>query len=141
MNKILIESTADGSHTLFIPEINEHYHSVNGALQESLHVFINAGLKQIPQKDISILEIGFGTGLNAYLTLVESVHSNKNINYVGIEKYPLSDCIVKSLNYSYLIRRTEDPVFQKNTSNPLGRKKRNNREIQFDKKKKKMSNC
>jgi tRNA U34 5-methylaminomethyl-2-thiouridine-forming methyltransferase MnmC len=75
-----IITTEDGSHTLFVPELNEHYHSVNGAIQESKHVFIDTGFKyflekninQDDQNSINILEIGFGTGLNAFLTLIES---------------------------------------------------------------------
>ena len=63
-----LQLTADGSHTLFIPEMDEHYHSVNGAVQESRHVFIEAGLHHLERREITILEIGFGTGLNAFLT-------------------------------------------------------------------------
>jgi tRNA U34 5-methylaminomethyl-2-thiouridine-forming methyltransferase MnmC len=73
MNKITI--TADGSNTLYNETIGEHYHSKHGALQESKHVFIDAGLKHVAagRKDISILEIGFGTGLNFLLTLAHAV--------------------------------------------------------------------
>ena len=64
----LLQLTADGSYTLYIPEMDEHYHSVNGAIQESEHIFIGAGLRAMEKPDIRILEIGFGTGLNALLT-------------------------------------------------------------------------
>ena len=64
--------TADNSPTLYVPELDEHYHSVNGAIQESMHVFINAGFKQIKKDKINILEIGFGTALNTLLTLTEN---------------------------------------------------------------------
>ena len=65
-----IRQTKDGSNTLFVPDLNEHYHSVHGALQESQHVFIKQGLEHVleQKKDIKILEVGFGTGLNAILT-------------------------------------------------------------------------
>ena len=62
-----LQLTADGSHTLFIPEMDEHYHSVNGAVQESRHVFIEAGLHRLEREEITILEIGFGTGLRKHL--------------------------------------------------------------------------
>jgi tRNA U34 5-methylaminomethyl-2-thiouridine-forming methyltransferase MnmC len=91
--------TQDGSHTVYNPIIGSHYHSTHGAIQESLHVFIEAGLKQIPFKEISILEIGFGTGLNALLTFMEAQSSGKSINYCAVEAYPLEPAIVKELNY------------------------------------------
>ena len=83
-----LRKTHDGSSTLFVPELDEHYHSIHGALQESLHVFIEAGLKSRSGDNISILEIGFGTGLNAWLTAIESVSSNQQIRYTSLEKYP-----------------------------------------------------
>ncbi|MCF8357845.1 MAG: tRNA (5-methylaminomethyl-2-thiouridine)(34)-methyltransferase MnmD [Prolixibacteraceae bacterium] len=105
--------TADGSYTIEIPEMNEHYHSVNGAITESEHVFINAGFKKIVQKDISILEVGFGTGLNALLTLETSLRENLTINYTGIEKYPLSAPEVKKLNYAAITDNTLTENFSK----------------------------
>ena len=100
MNKVLIETTADGSHTLFVPDLNEHYHSVNGAIQESRHVFIEAGLKKCLKNEISVLEIGFGTGLNAYLTLLYSIEEKKNIFYSTVELHPLVPEIINNLNYT-----------------------------------------
>ena len=74
-------STNDGSHSFYIPELDEHYHSIHGAIQESLHVFINAGLKPVSnQSTIDILEIGFGTGLNAFLTLLANQELIFNFN-------------------------------------------------------------
>ena len=96
----VIELTADGSHTLFVPEMNEHYHSVNGAIQESTHIFINAGLHHCRKDNLTILEIGFGTGLNAFLTLLDIKNTNKKVNYISLEAYPLSETIIKKLNYS-----------------------------------------
>lgn len=97
-----IEETADGSHTLYVPDLEEHYHSVNGAIQESKHVFISMGLHEMTKSDISILEVGFGTGLNALLTFIESELSSTKISYNTIEKYPLSLDLTSKLNYSEL---------------------------------------
>lgn len=91
--------TKDGSHTLFVQELNEHYHSIFGAIQESKHVFIKEGLYYLNRKSIAIFEIGFGTGLNAMLTLLETVHNNFRIDYYSIEKYPLDLKTVFQLNY------------------------------------------
>jgi tRNA U34 5-methylaminomethyl-2-thiouridine-forming methyltransferase MnmC len=100
MQNIRIEKTADGSHTFFVPELNEHYHSINGALTESKHVFIEAGLSQINKKEISILEIGFGTGLNTILTFWEAKSKNIRIHYTAIELYPLDKIQTNQLNFS-----------------------------------------
>jgi tRNA U34 5-methylaminomethyl-2-thiouridine-forming methyltransferase MnmC len=89
--------TSDGSHTLFMPEINEYYHSHHGAIQEAKHVFIKNGLNHLDfDKEISILEIGFGTGLNALLTCLEA--KNK-VNYLGIEAFPLIQSDYENLNF------------------------------------------
>jgi len=98
-----IQLTADGSHTLFVPSMDEHYHSVNGAKTEAEHIYINYGLSQCKASSINILEIGFGTGLNAYLSLVESENSNRKIVYTSLELYPLSMNQVKELNYPKVI--------------------------------------
>jgi len=93
--------TEDGSHTLFVPELNEHYHSVHGAVQESMHVFIQTGLNIIiDKKSISILEVGFGTGLNALLTLREAMEQKKDISFTSIEKYPITVEEIEILNYA-----------------------------------------
>lgn len=96
MQKVII--TADKSPTLYVPELNEHYHSINGAVQESMHIFINAGLKTITKREIKILEIGFGTGLNTLLTFQEIQNSNKNIYYETIEKYPINEDLINNLH-------------------------------------------
>ncbi|MDF9831184.1 tRNA U34 5-methylaminomethyl-2-thiouridine-forming methyltransferase MnmC [Parabacteroides sp. PF5-6] len=102
--KKIIQLTEDGSHTLYVPSLDEHYHSVNGALQESAHVFIDAGLKEIRKDEIRILEIGFGTGLNALLALQYTALSpSKKIHYHTIERYPLDKEITDSLNYGQAI--------------------------------------
>ncbi len=97
--KVKLYITKDGSHTLSFPELNEHYHSVNGAISESKHIFIEAGLKQISKKQINILEVGFGTGLNLLVTLKENKTLNRNIYYETLELYPLNIEIVEKLNY------------------------------------------
>jgi tRNA U34 5-methylaminomethyl-2-thiouridine-forming methyltransferase MnmC len=102
-----IITTSDGSHSIFVPELNEHYHSTHGAIQESRHVFIEAGLKHFNNghsaKHVRILEIGLGTGLNALLTYIESERSNVEINYISIEAFPVSEEVVKQLNYADLL--------------------------------------
>lgn len=104
--------TEDGSASLFIAELDEHYHSVHGALQESKHVFIQAGLHhKISQTgDLHILEIGFGTGLNALLTCIEGSEHKKKIVYTAIEKYPLNESLYSQLNYCSLLEHTDCPA-------------------------------
>ena len=98
--------TADGSKTIFIPEWNEHYHSKHGAVQEALHVFIKHGLDYFTQDakstpaTISILEMGFGTGLNAFLTLLEAQKHAFKMHYTGIEAFPVSHEELALLNYT-----------------------------------------
>ena len=101
--KIII--TKDGSSTIHLPEWNEQYHSIHGAIQEANHVFIKNGLYHIITennlKDISILEIGFGTGLNAFITLIEAEKLKLNIDFYGIEAHPVSEHEVSQLNYPH----------------------------------------
>jgi tRNA U34 5-methylaminomethyl-2-thiouridine-forming methyltransferase MnmC len=100
-----LKITSDGSHTLFNPLVNECYHSTHGALQESLHVFIRSGLDHVAQrlKMIRILEVGFGTGLNALLTLVAASDHNLRVAYTAVETLTLDDDIVGGLNYPAMI--------------------------------------
>lgn len=98
----IITPTADGSNTLYNETIGEHYHSKHGALQESKHVFIDAGLKfaSAKQAEISILEVGFGTGLNFILSF-EYCEANKiNLNYTSIEAFPLTSEVIEQTAYS-----------------------------------------
>lgn len=111
MTVMEIEKTADGSYTLFVPELDEHYHSVKGALTESEHIFINMGLKHSSAPSPRILEIGFGTGLNAFLTLLEAEKDNRSIFYTTIEKYPLDMETIKLLDYPELIAPEESKLF------------------------------
>lgn len=108
----VIEITADGSHTLFLPELEEHYHSVNGAIQESKHVFIDAGLHHCEKDVIHIFEVGFGTGLNAFLSLMDSDNGRK-IFYTAIEAYPLPFSLIEQLNYAQKYSREDQLLFYK----------------------------
>lgn len=98
--KRIIEQTADGSATLFVPELDEHYHSVKGARTESQHIFIEMGLNACQAAAPRILEIGFGTGLNALLTLEAAEARQRTVHYTGIELYPLPWETVEALKYS-----------------------------------------
>jgi tRNA U34 5-methylaminomethyl-2-thiouridine-forming methyltransferase MnmC len=106
-----IEVTEDGSNTLVHPKFNTHYHSVFGAIQESNHVFINSGLKfQLPNLQNNrcrILEVGFGSGLNAFNTLISSEELLLNIEYVGVEQYPISLEIALQLNFPTAFKRED----------------------------------
>ena len=92
-----LKQTADGSFTLFIPEVEETYHSTHGAVQESMHVFIESGLKACDKEVIRVLEVGLGTGLNAALTLQ---HATQKISYCALEPYPLLKEILEELSTS-----------------------------------------
>jgi len=94
-----IIQTLDGSTTIHIKEWNECYHSKHGAIQEAKHVFIKNGLALFQNKVVSILEIGFGTGLNAFITYLDSKELGQTIDYVGAEAYPVSADEVLSMNY------------------------------------------
>src|SRR4030095_15915282 len=102
--------TKDGSHTVSIPEMNVSYHSLHGAIQESRHVFINHGLRFFlnnnPTNEIHVLEMGFGTGLNALLTLIEA-GPNLDVHYTAIELFPLSVEEAKTLNYCEQLKRED----------------------------------
>lgn len=99
----ILTKTADGSNTLFNEKVGEHYHSSNGALQESKHVFLEAGLKfainQKTEQEISVLEVGFGTGLNFILSFAHCEENNIKLNYTGIEAFPLSEEVMKQTGY------------------------------------------
>lgn len=99
--KIEILKSNDGSHTLYLPDMDETYHSRHGAVQEAIHVFINQGLLQKAQgqKNIKILEIGWGTGLNSLLTHKTAKKEGLKIHYVGIEKFPVPLEVLQQLNY------------------------------------------
>ncbi|RKT00333.1 tRNA (5-methylaminomethyl-2-thiouridine)(34)-methyltransferase MnmD [Flavobacterium sp. 123] len=109
-----IIQTLDGSTTIHLKEWDECYHSKHGAIQEAQHVFIKNGLALFENKSVSILEIGFGTGLNAFITFLESKKLQQSIDYVGVEAYPVSADEVLSMNYvAELNAETETAIFKK----------------------------
>ena len=110
--KIELTPTDDGSPTLYLPDLDEHYHSTKGAVTESRHVYLQSGLihrltaTQKPQKELRILEIGFGTGLNAALAAEVCRSSNGPIRYISLEKNPLDEAIVSQLDFGPDIDRS-----------------------------------
>lgn len=95
--------TSDGSTTIYLPDMDENYHSTHGAIQEAEHVFIKHGLGEMEVREmdkIAIFEMGFGTGLNAFLT---KIRSKSIIEYTGIEAFPVSDAEIEALNYVELV--------------------------------------
>ena len=105
--------TSDGSTTIHLPDWDEQYHSKHGAIQEAYHVFIEHGLTPISKNEVSILEIGFGTGLNSFITFLEANKNNFTIEYVGIERYPVAIDEVEKLNYVSELKATNfKAIFQ-----------------------------
>lgn len=109
-----IIKTLDGSTTIHLEEWNESYHSKHGAIQEAKHVFIKNGLSLFEDKPVTILEIGFGTGLNAFITFLESENKQQTIDYVGVEAYPVNAEEVLAMNYVAELEALEfDNIFEK----------------------------
>ncbi|QHT70406.1 tRNA (5-methylaminomethyl-2-thiouridine)(34)-methyltransferase MnmD [Rhodocytophaga rosea] len=106
---IEIRLTSDGSHTLYNSDLDESYHSVHGAVQESMHVFIKSGLDYMLEvkRDIWVLEVGMGTGLNAWLTINQVLHSDAKVHYVAVEPHPVDISLVDQLNYPQMLHTTE----------------------------------
>lgn len=102
-----IITTEEGTSTIQIPEWNECYHSHHGILQEANHVFISNGLNKIYKTEISILEMGFGTGLNAFLTLNKAIEKNIKVKYYTLEKYPVKKEELEKLQYWELLDNEE----------------------------------
>ena len=131
--EIVLETTADGSSTLYVPELDEHYHSMNGAIQESRHVYLDAGFSRyirtrysineiddkIPQTELHVLEFGFGTGLNAFLTALEAEKQKIKTRYITLEKFPLHREITDQLNYSKENRLLFQLIHQSAWGNPV----------------------
>jgi tRNA U34 5-methylaminomethyl-2-thiouridine-forming methyltransferase MnmC len=102
-----IIKTADGSTTIRLADWDENYHSKHGAIQEAKHVFIKNGLSLFEGRPVSIMEIGFGTGLNAFITLLEAETNNQIVSYTGIEAYPVSNEEVQLMNYAEELGESE----------------------------------
>jgi tRNA U34 5-methylaminomethyl-2-thiouridine-forming methyltransferase MnmC len=113
---ISVKNTGDGSTTLFNSELNEHYHSIHGALTESLHIFIQNGFLPATQsfgREINILEVGFGTGLNAALTATESNKGACNVQYTALEPYPVAGELLSELKYEQILDENQQLNFKK----------------------------
>jgi tRNA U34 5-methylaminomethyl-2-thiouridine-forming methyltransferase MnmC len=106
--------TDEGIHTLYSKKRKEHYHSIHGSLSESMQVFIRNGLLTLRknQKNVHILEMGFGTGLNAILTYRENLVLQKHIHYTAVEAFPLPNSVTDNLNYFEYFAKPLQPVFQ-----------------------------
>ena len=105
--ELKIVTTADGSNTIFNPQVGENYHSRHGALQESKHVFLGTGLQyflaESGAKEVSVLEVGLGTGLNFLLTADYCTNNNIQLTYTGIEAYPLSKDMISQTGYEQYV--------------------------------------
>ena len=109
-----IVQTSDGSTTICLPEWEENYHSKHGAIQEAKHVFIKNGFSQFKKDEISILEIGFGTGLNTFITFLEAKKENIKVNYTAVEAYPVDVNVIGQMNYVAELQATDfESEFQK----------------------------
>lgn len=108
-----IKKTGDGSATLFLPELNEQYHSLNGAVTESNHVFLKHGFHFHSSKNPVVFEVGFGTGLNCLLTAHQAFVLQRPTFYMSIENFPLENIIVNQLNYGSLVQGNGIQLFKK----------------------------
>lgn len=118
-----IIQTLDGSTTIHLADWNECYHSKHGAIQEAKHVFIKNGLSLFQNRNVSILEIGFGTGLNGFITFLASKKMQQSIDYVGVEAYPITADEVLLMNYvSELNASQESAIFDKMHESTWGEK-------------------
>jgi tRNA U34 5-methylaminomethyl-2-thiouridine-forming methyltransferase MnmC len=119
--------TSDGSPTLYVPELDETYHSMHGSVQEARHVFIENGLRFVAaeSKQVNILEVGFGTGLNALLTAQYAKENALSVHYIGLEAYPVEEEIWKEINYvnepdasAFYFKMMELPFGETNVCHP-----------------------
>ncbi|MDD3079596.1 MAG: tRNA (5-methylaminomethyl-2-thiouridine)(34)-methyltransferase MnmD [Paludibacter sp.] len=106
-----IRLTEDGSHTLYVSGIDECYHSSHGAIQESKHIFIEAALNNCKKTELTVFEVGFGTGLNAFLTCLEAERRGLKVHYICIEKYPVPIENVERLNFPAVLCPEKQNVF------------------------------
>jgi tRNA U34 5-methylaminomethyl-2-thiouridine-forming methyltransferase MnmC len=104
MERPFLHKTRDGSHTLYVRELDEYYHSVHGAINESVHVFINSAFSFHQSVDVRVFEMGLGTGLNVFLTMIRAEEEERQVVYHAIEKFPLSPELIKQLNYIDLFK-------------------------------------
>jgi tRNA U34 5-methylaminomethyl-2-thiouridine-forming methyltransferase MnmC len=121
MMKCELRITEDGSHTVYLPDLEEPYHSIHGALRESKHVYIMHGLQTVDKEHIRILEAGFGTGLNALLTLAETGRSGQSVYYHTVDKYPLDPHVYRSINHENMVEGIPPGTLTKMHEAPWGR--------------------
>jgi tRNA U34 5-methylaminomethyl-2-thiouridine-forming methyltransferase MnmC len=110
-NKITL--TSDGSHTIYVPELDEHYHSIHGAVQESALVYIQNGLGYCKANPVNIFEVGFGTGLNTLLSVIYGQNDERIFNYTSIEKNPLGISVINTLNHWSFAGSEGRQIFEK----------------------------
>jgi len=113
MNRKLI-TTNDGSQTIFVEDLNETYHSIHGAIQEANHVFIDHGLRLFHSDErVRILEVGFGTGLNALLTFLNADNLKLNVDYVGVEAFPVEEELLEKIEYPSFLEGGAEEMFKR----------------------------
>ncbi len=133
---ILLKTTGDGSHTLYVPELNENYHSYHGAYAEAVHVFIETGLQSACKhfEKVNVFEVGFGTGLNATLAYEFASKNKMPVSYIGIEKFPLDIQLILQLNYKEFWKNKEmDRVFEKMHTIPWNISEKMDNDFEFKK--------
>jgi len=108
-----IIKTSDGSQTIYLPEIDEHYHSVKGAVTESEYVYINKGYGFFQGENPKVFEVGFGTGLNCLLTALQAEQFKRPTRYISIEKFPLEKNVTDCLDYGRSISDDAQNIFEK----------------------------
>jgi len=106
-----IVTTIDGSHTIYNKTLDEHYHSTHGAIQEAELVYIQNALGYSKKQNISIFEVGFGTGLNAFLSAIHASEQKRKIHYITIEKFPIQKEMVSELNYTSFFKEEYKSLF------------------------------
>jgi tRNA U34 5-methylaminomethyl-2-thiouridine-forming methyltransferase MnmC len=112
MNRRLVK-TDDGSHTIYVPELGEHYHSIHGAVQESEHIYIQAGFLYSERDPVRVLEYGMGTGLNMLLTYIHAARTGRKVFYHAVEKYPVTSAEKDLLNLSKLSGCDDPDIFDR----------------------------
>jgi len=113
MEQLKLIQTDDGSHTIYSEQYHAHYHSLRGALQESLHIFIENGYCFLAKPEVNILEVGFGTGLNAALTASKAEKIGRTTKYTGVELHPPSELILSEINYAEMLSQEDSLNWKK----------------------------
>jgi tRNA U34 5-methylaminomethyl-2-thiouridine-forming methyltransferase MnmC len=111
MRRKLID-TEDGSKTLYVPGLDEHYHSRFGAITESRHIFIEAAFEYSGKDPVRVLEFGMGTGLNVLLSYEQSIKETRTVYYHAVEKYPVTAYEINNLSFTDHIKEADAKIFQ-----------------------------